>query len=147
MKTIIYLVVFSFLYSCGSADEPNPAEEKVAINSTVTLTNAQYKSANISSHKLETKSISGIVKLNGKIDVPPQNLISVSVPLGGYLKSTKLLPGMRLSKGEVIAVLEEHSLDMTMAQKLLTQPVLEKLKQEGQELNILRKSKNVLPFS
>lgn len=47
----------------------------------------------------------------------------------------------------VIAVLEEHSLDMTMAQKLLTQPVLEKLKQEGQELNILRKSKNVLPFS
>lgn len=47
----------------------------------------------------------------------------------------------------VITVLEEHSLDMTMAQKLLTQPVLEKLKQEGQELNILRKSKNVLPFS
>ena len=47
----------------------------------------------------------------------------------------------------VISVLEETSLDMSMAQKLLTQPLLEKLKQEGQELNILPKSKNVLPFS
>lgn len=47
----------------------------------------------------------------------------------------------------VISVLEETSLDMSVAQKLLTQPLLEKLKQEGQELNILPKSKNVLPFS
>jgi cobalt-zinc-cadmium efflux system membrane fusion protein len=98
MKTIIYLIAFCFLYSCGSTDEA-ATEEKTVVNSTVTLTNAQFKSANISSHKLETKSISGIVKLNGKIDVPPQNLTSVSVPLGGYLRSTKLLPGMRLSNG------------------------------------------------
>jgi len=47
----------------------------------------------------------------------------------------------------VISVLEETSLDMSVAQKLLNQPLLEKLKQEGQELNILPKSKNVLPFS
>jgi hypothetical protein len=47
----------------------------------------------------------------------------------------------------VISVLEETSLDMSVAQKLLSQPLLEKLKQEGQELNILPKSKNVLPFS
>jgi hypothetical protein len=30
------------------------------------------------------------LKLNGKIDVPPQNLVSISVPMGGYLKYTKL---------------------------------------------------------
>ncbi len=47
----------------------------------------------------------------------------------------------------VISVLEELSLDASIAQKLLSQPLLEKLKQEGQELNILPKSKNVLPFS
>jgi len=32
--------------------------------------------------------------------------VSVSIPLGGYLKSTKLLPGMKVSKGDVIAVVE-----------------------------------------
>jgi cobalt-zinc-cadmium efflux system membrane fusion protein len=40
------------------------------------------------------------------IDVPPQNLVSVSIPLGGYLKSSNLLPGMPVSKGQVIAVIE-----------------------------------------
>jgi cobalt-zinc-cadmium efflux system membrane fusion protein len=142
MKTIIYLIAFSFLYSCGSADEPNPAEEKVAINSTVTLTNAQYKSANISSHKLETKSISGIVKLNGKIDVPPQNLISVSVPLGGYLKSTKLLPGMRLSKGEVIAVLEDQQYIQLQEDYLITKSKMELAEQEFDRQKELNKSKS-----
>ena len=142
MKTIIYLIAFSFLYSCGSADEPNPAEEKVVINSTVTLTNAQYKSANISSHKLETKSISGIVKLNGKIDVPPQNLISVSVPLGGYLKSTKLLPGMRLSKGEVIAVLEDQQYIQLQEDYLITKSKLEFAEQEFERQKELNKSKS-----
>jgi cobalt-zinc-cadmium efflux system membrane fusion protein len=36
------------------------------------------------------KQISSLLKLNGKIDVPPQNLVSISVPMGGYLKYTKL---------------------------------------------------------
>jgi cobalt-zinc-cadmium efflux system membrane fusion protein len=31
-------------------------------------------------------------------------MLSVSVPLGGYLQSTRLLPGMRVEKGDVIAV-------------------------------------------
>jgi cobalt-zinc-cadmium efflux system membrane fusion protein len=142
MKTIIYLIAFSLLYSCGSAEEPNPTEYKVAINSTITLTNAQYKSANISSHKLETKSISGIVKLNGKIDVPPQNLISVSVPLGGYLKSTKLLPGMRLSKGELIAVLEDQQYIQLQEDYLITKSKLEFAEQEFERQKELNKSKS-----
>ena len=47
----------------------------------------------------------------------------------------------------VIATLEDMSLDMSLAQKLLSQPLLEKIKQEGQELNILPKSKTRLPLS
>jgi cobalt-zinc-cadmium efflux system membrane fusion protein len=46
--------------------------------------------------------------VNGKIDVPPQNLVSISVPLGGYLKTTQLLPGMHVNKGDVIAVMQDQ---------------------------------------
>jgi membrane fusion protein, heavy metal efflux system len=46
--------------------------------------------------------------VNGRVDVPPQNMVSISVPLGGYLKSTKLLEGMHLNKGEVIAIVEDQ---------------------------------------
>jgi cobalt-zinc-cadmium efflux system membrane fusion protein len=48
------------------------------------------------------------MKVNGKIDVPPQNMVSISVPLGGYLKTSKLLPGMHVNKGEVVAVMEDQ---------------------------------------
>jgi hypothetical protein len=47
----------------------------------------------------------------------------------------------------VIYTFEEYSYDLTLATKLLTQPLIEKLESEGQELNLLPKSKNRLPFS
>ena len=54
------------------------------------------------------KDISAVLKLNGIIEVPPQNMIAVSVPLGGYLQSTHLLEGMKVKKGEIIATLEDQ---------------------------------------
>jgi cobalt-zinc-cadmium efflux system membrane fusion protein len=68
----------------------------------------QYKNAKIETTTLQEKSIATVLKLNGKIDVPPQNLVSVSAPLGGYLRTTKLLPGMHVRKGEIIATLEDQ---------------------------------------
>jgi membrane fusion protein, heavy metal efflux system len=83
-------------------------EESGSDESFVTLTAAQYKNAGIVTGKAEQKEISSILKLNGKVDVPPQNMVSISVPLGGYLKNTQLLPGMHVSKGDVIATVEDQ---------------------------------------
>jgi cobalt-zinc-cadmium efflux system membrane fusion protein len=108
MKHIIILFAIIFaLFSCGSKTEET---EKVqdAIETSVTLSKSQYKSAGIELGKLEKKEISSVLKLNGKIDVPPQNMVSVSTPFGGFLKSTKLLPGMHVKKGEVIASMEDQ---------------------------------------
>jgi cobalt-zinc-cadmium efflux system membrane fusion protein len=57
---------------------------------------------------LESKNVPTILKVHGKIDVPPQNMVSISVPLGGYLKSTSLLPGMHVNKGQVIAQMQDQ---------------------------------------
>jgi cobalt-zinc-cadmium efflux system membrane fusion protein len=40
------------------------------------------------------------------LDVPPQQLVTVSIPLGGFLKNTELLQGVRVKKGQVIATIE-----------------------------------------
>ncbi|HSB93814.1 MAG TPA: efflux RND transporter periplasmic adaptor subunit, partial [Flavitalea sp.] len=50
------------------------------------------------------------IMLNGVVDVPPQNTVSVSFPIAAFLKSTRLLPGMHIDKGEVIAVMEDAAL-------------------------------------
>lgn len=106
-QLIIFLTVALMLASCNSkTDEPKAAVQ--TSENIVTLTDAQLKNAGIQTGKLEQQAISSVLKVNGKIDVPPQNMVSISVPLGGYLKSTKLLPGMHVNKGEVLAVMEDQ---------------------------------------
>ena len=48
-----------------------------------------------------------VLKVNGLIDVPPSNIVSISIPLGGYLKKTNLIPGMFVKKGALLAVMED----------------------------------------
>jgi membrane fusion protein, heavy metal efflux system len=104
----IAIIATTFLFSCKSETKTQEKEAAPTVENTVTLTDAQIKNASIAIGKIEQQNISSIIKVNGKIDVPPQNMVSISVPLGGYLKTTKLLPGMHVNKGEVIAVMEDQ---------------------------------------
>lgn len=107
MKNILFPVIVATLFSCNSKTAEQPAAEE-ATNNIVTLNAAQLKSAGIETGTPVQKNIASVIKLNGIIDVPPQNMVSISMPLGGYLKSTKLLPGMYVKKGEVIATMEDQ---------------------------------------
>jgi len=109
MKHLIILIIGTIVFaSCGGEKIQEQETTQPEIETNVSLTEAQIKSANIELGKLVEREISTTLKLNGKIDVPPQNMISVSMPLGGFLKSTKLLPGMHVKKGEVIATMEDQ---------------------------------------
>lgn len=107
MKNIIILLTLLLASAC-STNKDEKTETTAASENTVILTEAQYKSANIQTRKLEMRQISTTLKLNGKIDVPPQNMVSVSTPFGGFLKYSKLLPGMHVKKGEVLATMEDQ---------------------------------------
>ncbi len=105
---IVFVATIILLSACGAKNNNEektaaPAEEK-----NLALTPQQLKNAGITTGKMEQREISSVLKLNGKIDVPPQNMVSISVPLGGYLKTTHLLPGMHVTKGQVIAVMQDQ---------------------------------------
>ncbi|RYD79049.1 MAG: efflux RND transporter periplasmic adaptor subunit [Sphingobacteriales bacterium] len=105
---MIYILII-MLTSCeNKQNESESKEEIVAPENAVELTDAQLKNSEIKTGKLERRSISSLLKVNGKIEVPPQNMVSVSVPMGGYLKSTKLQAGMHIRKGEIIATIEDQ---------------------------------------
>ncbi|MBS1948980.1 MAG: efflux RND transporter periplasmic adaptor subunit [Bacteroidetes bacterium] len=142
MKNIILISII--LISVSACRNKNKIEEPIveqASTSIITLTNAQIKSAAIVTGKLEQKAISSILKVNGKIDVPPQNLVSISVPLGGYLKSTRLLPGMHINKGDVIAVIEDQQYIQMQQDFLTAQAKINFLQQEYERQKELNKSK------
>ena len=107
-KSFLAVCTLAIAASCGSKNEAPASTDSAPVENSVTLSSDQLKNAGIVLGKIEQKSISSVLKVNGRIDVPPQNMISVSAPMGGYLKYTKLLPGMHLSKGEVIAIMEDQ---------------------------------------
>ncbi|MBC7410491.1 MAG: efflux RND transporter periplasmic adaptor subunit [Arcicella sp.] len=132
MKNIIVIFGIFFLVACGSKKSTEDTTQKPPAieGDIVVLTDAQMAMAKIELGKVERRSISSVIKLNGKIDVPPQNLISVSMPLGGYLKSTKLLPGMHINKGELIAIMEDQQYIQIQQDYLITKNKLEFAKAE-----------------
>lgn len=111
MKKLIIIINILLLFTACNQNQTSEEQQStitaITQESVASLTDAQYKNAGIEMGKTEMRDVFSVLKLNGKIDVPPQNLVSVSVPLGGYLKSTKLIPGMKIGKGEVIAVIED----------------------------------------
>ena len=134
------LIAFLLLLAaCSSAPGEKAPEETATSAQTVVLTAAQAKNAAIVTGKVQQKMISRILHVNGKIDVPPQNMVSVSVPLGGFLKSTQLMAGMHVRKGEVIATMEDQQYiqlqqDYLIAQAKLT--YVEKEFERQRELNL-----------
>ncbi len=141
-KTILGLSILFLITSCGSKKTTEEATDStVAESSIANLTEKQVQSIGITTGTLEQKSFSTILKVTGKVDVPPQNLISVSVPLGGYLKNSHLIPGMFVRKGESIAIIEDQQYIQLQQDFLTTQSKISFLENEYQRQKELNQSK------
>ncbi len=110
LKYNIILIAAAVLFgvACGNKNQPEVAETTTdsTAGETVHLTSTQFNNSGIVLGKSVNQNINQKIKANGKLDVPPQNLVSISAPYGGFLKSTTLLQGMHVHKGEVIAQME-----------------------------------------
>lgn len=104
-KTVFFATVV-LAAACGNKPETQAQAEQKQQANTLELTAAQYKTAQIQTGSIEYKQLSKTISVSGVLDVPPQNLVSISVPLGGFLKSTELLEGSKVHKGQAIAVIE-----------------------------------------
>lgn len=140
MKTIysIFISVF-FISSCAHKIE-NETTSNHQNEAIITLTNEQINNIGITTDTISYKTLSSTIQLMGKIDVPPQNMISISMPLGGYLKSTHLLPGMHVKKGEVIAIMEDEQYVQLQEEYLTAKSKLEYLEKEYERQKELNKN-------
>lgn len=120
---LVYIPIMLLLTAC-SGNGQQKEEKKESVSNQVTLTSEQQKTAGIETGGFEEKFMDAALKVNGVIDVPPQNIVSISFPSGGYLKSTGLLPGMHVSKGQNIAVIEDQSLIQLQQDYLVTKAKL-----------------------
>ena len=142
MKKIIILTLSIFLFSCSKKQESQEEQfETNAVKDQITLNDAQIKSAGIEIGTLGNEEISEKITLNGMVDVPPQNLASVSAPSGGYVKYTKFMPGMHVNKGEMLAILEDPQIVQLQQDYLLAKSNLSYARKDYTRQNDLNKSK------
>ncbi|PZP48470.1 MAG: efflux transporter periplasmic adaptor subunit [Pseudopedobacter saltans] len=110
MKNIlIYIVFASCFISCKSNSNTDNVEKKPSDPNVVVFNDTQLKNEGVTIGYPTMRNISSQIQVSGTVDVPPTNLVSVSFPFGGYVKSIHLLPGMKVQKGEKIATLEDQS--------------------------------------
>ncbi len=105
MRTTKYILVAltTIFISCKDA---KVEENKTNENGFIKLTSAQFKSGGMQIATPTNQDFDVTVAASGKIDVPPQNRAQVTTFIGGYVKSTTLLVGDKVHKGQALVTLE-----------------------------------------
>ncbi len=106
-RIALFLMITTLWTGCSTKDKA--AETSLAQPTEiahVTLSQEQHKLLGVVLGQPTLRSMNGLIKANGMLDVPPQNMVTVSAPLGGFVKSTELLQGMKVKKGQTIIVLQ-----------------------------------------
>jgi len=146
LSKILFFCFSLIIVSCSTSSEKKETASVIEKQSTeVVLSDEQFKSIKIQLGSVESRSLSGSIKANGMLDVPPQNLVSISAPLGGFVKSTELLQGMHVKKGQVVAVLEHPDYIQMQQDYLDNKNQLEFLEQEyNRQLDLSKENVNAL---
>jgi len=127
MKRILYIISITVLIAsfsgCGNSKKKNnKADESTTtavIDSTeIVVSEEQFEQSGMQLGRLEDHSFSAIVKTTGMLDVPPQNKAIVSAFSGGYIKTTPLLIGDKVKKGQALLTIENPDF-ITMQQNYL----------------------------
>ena len=111
-----------------AADAPTPAaaaaDGTAAAPDLITLTADEQQLAGLATGQLQQRVLGAGLKVNGVLDVPPDQLVSISAPLGGIVERTSLLQGTPVRKGQVLAVIRNPEFIQLQQDYLETQSQL-----------------------
>ena len=101
----VLLIAYSVLLSCNEKKAEETHEEEKP-STEVVLTASQYKTIGIETGFVEDRNLNKVIKANGYTTVPPQNSAEVSTLIGGTVKDIFVLEGTFVTKGKVLATIQ-----------------------------------------
>jgi len=117
LKISTLLILLFTIISCGNSDSKHTEDDDHKNEQTKDATNEE-ETPNKVALKLNQLEIMGIelgnlsqlnlgasLKVNGQLELPPQNMASVSAIIGGRVQSVSVVEGDFVKKGQVIATL------------------------------------------
>jgi membrane fusion protein, heavy metal efflux system len=100
-KYLIGFISMVLIAACSNKQEP-PAEEEKPL---LAFSQKQLASVGILLGKVEAVSMADEVSATGIIDVPPQNMATISTFIQGKVSGINTYPGVKVSKGTILCYL------------------------------------------
>lgn len=113
---IVPIITFSaFLIACekGENDQRQSIEDEHADHhhdNVVVFTEEQVMALRMEVGELPMKSMSGLIQVNGILEVPPQNEAIITSIIGANINSIQVIEGDEVKKGQVLAFLSHPNL-------------------------------------
>ncbi len=130
------IVIFAVFSACSSneqtTDETVAAAGTEPLKQTVQISAEQFQQTGIVLGRPDTLMMGKTIQATGKLEAPPEHWATVSAPMGGFVRATRLLEGDLVRKGQVLAVLEHPDYIKLQQEYLQAQA---RLRFVGQELD------------
>ena len=138
-KIIKFIVIISvsLLASCTSSKKNQEVINEDVHGNLVEITNEQFQNSKMKIGKASLQNFTKGIVTNGHIDVPPAYSAEVSAIMGGYVKSSELLVGDEVKKGQLLLTLENPDFIEIQQKYLETYEQLNYLKSEFERQKIL----------
>lgn len=96
-----------------SHNDHGPEEQHAEETMAVELSDRQMEAVDIQTGRFSRLPLQNSVKANGILELPPQNKANVSALVSGAIRTINIIEGDKVTKGEVLALLEDpHIIDM-----------------------------------
>lgn len=127
------LFIFVLLFAaCSSKKSEETVTESTETHdpNIVEFSQMQYNSVGIKLGNVANTNLSNYIKAAGTIEVPPQQTISITSPYGGYIKTINAIEGKFISKGQVVASIENPEIVQIQQDYMESSSQLSFLKQD-----------------
>lgn len=139
-KFILALIFISIYTSCHQKESKTEINTSISKDeNTVILTDNQLKNVDIQTSILSKNKISKTLRTYGRTFFPSENMTTITSSFGGMIKSLSVIQGQYVSKGQVIAILEDPGYIDLQQDYLLAKSKLKLAEQDYErqrELNI-----------
>ncbi len=142
MKSIKFLPFLTVLLLASCKSEPAVATAEVNEDREgIVITKEQFEHNRMELGELTEKDFPEIIRVNGKIDVPPENRAQINVFEGGYVKRAPLLEGNNVKRGQLLLSLENPKYVELQQEYLELAGQLDYLKSEYERQQIMLEEK------
>ena len=107
MPLYIPFILFSLLLGCKQVTDATPkTTPKENPEGKLQISRETLSKNNLKLVSLKNRYFPEVIRVNGMIDVPPENRVTISAIYGGFIKNTYLLVGDTVRKGQLLVSLE-----------------------------------------